>query len=481
MAQKSPESRYRIPSVSELLEMPAVRAVADRWNQSVAASGVRSFLDELRSDLRRRATEIHLPSVRELAERAARHVARLQRPAARPAINATGRLIDPNWIGRPLSEDALEQLVAYSTNYARSIGGDGRDSDAHHSAAATALARLTGAEAAAVVHSYGGAVWLTLAALAANKNCLVSRAETGDVEPERSIRALAESATAELREVGTANRTAAAEFEAAVTGNTTAILRHSSDNYHISGETNLPTWEELVGLARDRELPLVHAAGSAPLVDDLPAIGDLARSVSANIAAGVSLVVARGDGLVGGPPCGLIIGRRDLVARVENHPLSRMWQIDVLRAAALEATLDAYDDRERLPHVVPLFQLLTAPVENLRQRAERLAPQLAEAEMIQSAEAVATENPLGIAWSDAQDAGRIASYGIALTAAEGDARTLDERLRTAALPVVGCLEGDRVVLDLRTVFPRQDQRLVEIVAGRCVAADDSPEPVHAKN
>jgi L-seryl-tRNA(Ser) seleniumtransferase len=477
MATKSPESRYRIPSVSELLEMPAVRAVADRWNRSVVASGVRSFLEELQSDLQRRTSELHLPSVRELAERAARHVARMQRSAARPAINATGRMLDPTWIGRPLADDAIEQLVALGTAYVRQFGSGGGDAAGQGTGAATSLARLTGAEAATVVHSYAGAVWMTLAGLAAGKECLVSRAELGDIEPDCSIRALATSAAAIVCEVGMTNRTCASDYESSVNDATAAILRISSDSYRVVGETQMPDWGALVALARDRELPLVHAAGSAPLVDDLPVIGDMIRSVAADVAAGVHVVIVRGDGLAGGPPCGLIVGSRELVRRIEGHPLFATWRIEPLRAAALEATLDAYDDRQRLEQSVPLFQLLTAPVDNLRQRAERLAPQLAQAEAIGKAEAIPTENTLGIAGCVER---RLPSYGIALWAADGDARALDARLRTASLPIVGRLEKDRLVLDLRTVFPRQDLRLVEVIAGGTAVADDSRATVPAE-
>jgi L-seryl-tRNA(Ser) seleniumtransferase len=477
MATKSPDSRYRIPSVSDLLEMPAVRAVADRLNRSVVASGVRSFLDELRSDLERRTSDIHLPSLRELAERAARHVARLRRSAVRGVINATGRLVDPSWIGRPLAEEALEQLVALGEGYARQLGGYGHNSATPSTDVATALARLTGGEAATVVHSYTGAIWITLAGIAGGKEFLIARAESGDVESNCSIRGLANSAGATAREVGTTNRVSISDYESAISGSAGAILKHRSDSYHIVGETQLPDWGELVALARDRELPLIQAAGSAPLVDDLPAIGGLVRSAAADIAAGAQLVIARGDGLVGGPPCGLIVGSRDLVNRIEAHPAFGGWRIDPLRAAALEATIDAYDDRQRLEQSVPLFQLLTASVDNLRQRAERLAPQLAQAESIAAAEPVPTENSLGIACCSERT---LPSYGIALSASDGNLRALDDRLRSAAVPVVGRLENDRLVLDLRTVFPRQDRRLVEIIVGGAEAANEQqPDPVPA--
>jgi L-seryl-tRNA(Ser) seleniumtransferase len=459
MATKSPDLRNRIPSVSELLEMPAVRAVSERWNRSVAASGVRAFLNELRSDLERRATEFELPSLRELAERAARHVARRQRPAVGPLINATGRLLDSTWIGQPLADEALQQLVALGSCYVAPMRDREPSGSMRGSSVATRLARLTNAEAALALQSYSGAIWLALNALAGGNEILVSRGDLGDVDAGCSLAALVGASTAKLREVGATNRTTASDFELAINDSTTVVVRHSSDYYRIVGDTASPEWEDLVSLCRDRELPLVHAAGSAPLVSDMPVIGAAIGSIAADVAAGVHLVIARGDGLVGGPSCGLLVGSRELIDRIEAHPLASVWQIDSLSAAALEATLNQHDDPQRLAQSLPLYQLLSASIENLRQRAERLAPQLTQAPDVAAAEAMATENSLGTARYDVT----IGSCAIALSALDGDVDALDERLKSATVPIVGRIEGARLMLDLRTVLPRQDQQLVESI------------------
>lgn len=461
MATKSSDLLDRIPSLQELLEKPPLRALADRWNRSVVAAGAKSFLDELRSDLQRRAADLQFPSLRELAERAARYVVRLQQPTYRPAINATGRLVDPGWAGCPVADEALERVVVLGRGFV-TAGSDRAKLPRSCDDATGLLTRISGAEAATVVHSYAGAIWLTLSAIAAEKEIIAARAELGDVEPNLSLSDLAKSAAVTLHEVGTANRAGVSDYEAAIRETTSAILSHVPDGYRVAGETTAAELDELIALARDREVTLVHAIGAAPLLSGLPGIGDEVRSAAACVDAGCHVVILRGNGFVGGPPCGIILGSRQWLRRIESHPTFPAWRAAPTVTASLGATLELYDDPNQLPQSVPVFRLLNAPVENLRQRAERLAPQLAQSPLVASAEPMATHNPLGIACSSHDQR---PSIGIALAAAETDVAALDQRLRSGPVPIVGRCEDDRLVLDLRTVFPWQDQILVEMLAG----------------
>lgn len=456
MALKPSDVLDRLPSASELLEKPPIRALADRWNRSVVASGVRSFLDELRNDWDRRSGDWNLPSLRELAERAARHVVALQQARLRPTINATGTFIGPEFAASPLADDALDRMVAF--------GGGFMPRAAMNSDAAAVLCRLTGAEAATVVSSYAGAVWLTVATLAEGqgaKEVIVARGEVGDVDSNCSLATLVKAAGAALREIGSVNRVSAAEFEAAVSPATSAIVRAATDDYRVQGHCETAELEALVGLARDCELPLVELAGAAPLIRGLPEIGESVTSLAASVATGVNLVIGHGDGLVGGPACGIILGTRALVARIEAHPMFAAWRADAATISALHATLLNYDDRERLVQSVPLFQLLATSVENLRQRAERMAPQLALAADVEIATPVPTTSSFGLA-RIVDDA--MPSYGVALTPKDGNLDALDSRMRNASSPIIARREVARLVIDLRTVLPRQDQRIVEQIA-----------------
>jgi L-seryl-tRNA(Ser) seleniumtransferase len=461
MASKTSELLNRLPSVSELLEKPPVRALAERWNRSVVAAGVRSFVDELRSDLRRRAVGVDLPSVRELAERAARHVVDQNEPSYRPAINATGQLFGPPWISCPVAETGLERLIALGRDFvveptsAGVAGGTAAD-------LSLLVSRITKAQAATAVHSYSGAIWLALAALASNQEVLVSRAEMGDIEHGRPLPPLIASAGAILRDVGATNRTQAADYETAVGPRTAALLKVFPDLYRLVGLTESADLEELVGLARDRELTLIDALGVAPLSEIPQQWGTARRSVQASLTAGVDLVVVRGDGLIGGPPCGVIVGSRELVTRICEHPTYVAWQLDSLRTATLAAALDCHTNAPASEPAIPCWRLLATPLENLRDRAERLAPQLAKAVGIAAATPISTRSQLSVA--DAPDCG-LASYGITLTTATGNVDELSQRLKSGLPPVLARSDGDRLVLDLRTVFPRQDQLLVDSIHG----------------
>lgn len=457
MPTKTSDLLGNLPSVTDLLEKPPIRALADRLNRSMVAAGVRSFLDELRTDLQRRAADAQLPSIRELAERAARHVVALQQRAERPVINATGRILGPPWVGTPLAEPALERMFGLGRDFVVGPPPQVGPTLTTSGDVASLLCRITQAQAATAIHSYAGAIWLTLAAVAAKQEVLVARAEVGDVDGGRSLGELAASAEANLAEVGSTNRTSASDYEAAVSPRSAALLRLRSDSYRIAGESQTAELDELVGLARDRELTLIDAIGGAPLLD-LPALGGERLSVRASLAAGVDLVIARGDGLIGGPPCAIIVGNRELVARINDHPLSAAWQLDPLRAAALAATLEAHTATNQNESTLPVLTLLAAPLENLRDRAERLAPQLAQAPGIASAEPIATHSPLSIAGNLDRV---LPSYGIAIRPTGGDVRDLEKRLLAAPQPIFGRVENDRLILDLRSVLPRQDQLLVD--------------------
>jgi L-seryl-tRNA selenium transferase/selenocysteine synthase-like protein len=368
MQIKPPEILNRLPSVSDLLEKPPIKALTERWNRSVVAGGVRSFLDELRSDFERRTAA--LPSIRELAERAARYVVSRQHRDLDVAINATGVISGPPWTAAPLAEVALERMLACGREFVL-------DSSAEAERAAAGLcaliSRLTSAPSAAVIHSYATAIWL----------------------------------------------------------------------------------------ARECEAGSIAELDAAPLVDPPATIGCPWPSAQSVIASGSQLAIIRGDGLIGGPAAGIILGNQAIVSRITEHPRFASLQLDSHRVAALTATLECYDTAARGTDELPVWQLLATSVDNLRNRAERLAAQLAHVEGVLAATAIETRSPIlaatsGDAWP---------SYGVALAAADNNVAALDKRCRSARFPVVGRIEGERLVIDLRTVLPRQDKAIVDSLLG----------------
>lgn len=473
MATKPLDFLNRLPSVSELLEKQPVRTLAERLNRSVVAAGVRTFLDELRADLRRRAADV--PSIRELAERAAQFVVSQQQYASQSIINATGQVVGGPWAGVPIADTALEQAVTAARNFTLSPHIHMADTRAWPTRISVLAGRETGAQAAVAVHSYAGAVWLALAALASGREVLVSRAEVGEIDAIGPLPSLITAAGALVRDVGTANRTTAADYGAAVTPQAAVLLRLQLDGYRIVGETQSASISELAAVAQERNLALVSAIGAAPLVPSAELAQWPRQSVREVLEAGADLVVARGDGLVGGPTCGLLLGTQAAIDRIREHALFPVWEVDALRGELLVATLQHYADNGKVEQSLPLWQLLTAPVDNLRNRAERMAPQMAQGQGIAAAAPVEVRSPLCAAFGDA---GR-PSYGVSLTATDDDVRSLDARLRQANASVWGRLEGNSLVLDLRTVFPRQDRLLVETVVGRPLTDEIAPaaEPV----
>jgi L-seryl-tRNA(Ser) seleniumtransferase len=273
---------------------------------------------------------------------------------------------------------------------------------------------------------------------------------------------LASAANAKLREVGTTNRAALADYAAAVAPQVTVLLKLASESYRVVGETESAKLAELATLARDREIISVAALGAAPIAELPDPFHCEIPSAKDSVANGVGLTIIRGDGLAGGPACGILVGRRDVIERINQHPLFASQQIDPIRAAALVATLECHETLSLGRDSLPVLQLLTAPIENLRNRAERLAPQLAQAAGIAPATVVETRSPIaaGIGCD-----GGLSSFGIALTSAAGSAAELNRQLQAASPPICGRVEADQVVLDLRTVLPRQDTVLVSAVLG----------------
>jgi L-seryl-tRNA(Ser) seleniumtransferase len=465
---KPPEILNRLPSVSELLDKPPVRALADRWNRSVVAGGVRSFLDELTNDLRRRAADVQLPTMRELAERAARYIVSRQHQQLGTAINATGRIWGAPWTSRPLSDAALERAVAvareFVTETSAALAEDAR--------LESSLGHLGGAQTALAVHSYSGALWLALTTLAAGREVLVARADVGDIGPGEPLPDLIASGNVRLREVGTINRAPVADYETTLSSESAAILSISPDEYRVVGQTAAANLEELVALARQRGVALIAALGTAPLADAPAEMNWPQRSARSALAAGVGVVVVRGDGLVGGPACGILLGSRELLTRISQHPLFAAWRLDLSRSAALAAALDCHRDSDRGVETLPVWQLLTTPLENLRNRAERIAPQLANSAQVASANAVETRSQISAAFG--ADGGLV-SYGIALTNRGGSVADLQDQLQALPVPVVGRIENDRLMLDLRTVLPRQDRALVESIVGSSLLPDAEPQ------
>ena len=427
----------------KLRDLPSVDELAR--DERLAAEPLPLVVAAAREVLARARDEIaagHEPG--DLAERTLAELAAARAPALRRALNATGVIVHTNLGRAPLPEAALARALEVGRGYSNleyDLTAGGRGSRQDHVAAI--LRRLTGAEAALVVNNNAAAVMLALAALAEGREVLVSRGELIEIGDGFRIPDVLARSGARLREVGTTNRTRAADYEHAIGPETAVLLRVHQSNFRVVGFTEQPTVEQLAAVARRHELPLVDDLGSGVLVhlEGEP-------SAKESLAAGADLVCFSGDKLLGGPQAGIVVGRADLVERLRRHPLQRALRADKLTLAALEGTLGLYLDPERAVRKVPVLRMLNDPIETVRARAERLA----------AAVGGEVEETVARVGGGALPLAELPSVACAVE------ESLAEPLRTGEPPVVGVLRDGRLLLDCRTLTDAEAEEVAAAVA-----------------
>jgi L-seryl-tRNA(Ser) seleniumtransferase len=327
-----------IPSVTELLDSPPLKSLVNRVSNNVVVSGVRQFLGDMRTQVQSAAANV--PTATELAQKIAEWIATEERQSLRPVINATGILLHTGLGRAPLAEEAIAAMAEVSRGYA-SVELDLASGERSQRAIAVerSLVQLTGAEAATVVNNNAGATLLTLAALAVGREVIVSRGQLIEIGGSFRLPEVMSASGAVLREVGTTNKTRIGDYAAAIGDRTAALLRVHTSNYAVVGFTEDAPLAALVALGRKHNLPVIDDIGSGALID-LAKYGVQGEPVAAeSIRAGADLVLFSGDKLLGGPQCGIIAGRRNLVQQVARHPLMRAFRVDKLTLAALVANI----------------------------------------------------------------------------------------------------------------------------------------------
>jgi len=457
----SPNPLRNIPSVNELLESPPLRGLVERISHNAVVSTVRTALDELRNEMQTAASERTLPSVSDLAERIAQRIVRHEVPSLRPVINATGILLHTGLGRAPLAEEAIEDMAAVARDYASvELDLTSGERSQRKLAVEGLLKELTGAEAAVVVNNNAGATMLTLSAVAAGREVIVSRGQLIEIGGSFRLPEVMAACGAVLREVGATNKTWLKDYTHAIGEQTGALLLVHPSNFVVVGFTADVDIAELVRLGRQHDVPVIHDVGSGAMLD----FGQFGFSgepvVKESIEAGADLVLFSGDKLLGGPQCGIVVGRKDLVQRVARHPMARALRVGKLTLAALAATLRLHRDPEKARRAIPLLHLLATSAENLKNRAERLAPQMAAAKAVAEAEAVSGVTYLGGGSIPTQG---LSTWCVALKPSSSSVDRLAAALRTGTPSVVGRVQQDRLWLDLRSVLPRQDAQLVAAV------------------
>jgi L-seryl-tRNA(Ser) seleniumtransferase len=463
-----------IPSLTELLESPPLKALVERASRNVVVSRARKYLDELRAQVQSAAANVYIPPPAELAQKIADWLA-LDGPAGLlPVINATGVVVDDALGRAPLAEEAIEALAVVGRSYVNlELNLASGEAASRGAAVDLLLANLTGAEAALVVNNGTGALLAALAALASGREVIVSRGQVGELGNGCRLGDIVSASGAVLREVGSTNRTRGEDYAAAFSPQTAAVLRVRRMDYEIVGSAEEAPLAELAALARRHSLPLIDDGGSGALIDFAPYGLQGHVLVADSVRAGADLVLFSGDKLLGGPQCGILLGRRDLIRKIEEHPLSRALRIDKVRLSALAATLRLLKDSELAERSVPVVSLLATPIENLRQRAERIAPQIEATGVVRASVVESQASVLGSRLASQM----MPTMAVSLEPLTGTVEQLAARLRGGAIPVLGRVEGARLLLDLRGVPPRDDLALVEA----CEALRPAGERASAAN
>jgi L-seryl-tRNA(Ser) seleniumtransferase len=448
---------YRIiPSIEILRQRESVRAMETRHGADAVVRALRAGAGQLRAQIGAGNgpgdAEAAARVIEALAEAALSSQAR---GSLRPVINATGVVLHTNLGRAPLADAAIERVGAIARGYSNleyDVAGGARGSRTVH--AESLITSLTGAEAAVVVNNNAAATLLILTGLAAGREVIISRGELVEIGGGFRVPDVMRQSGATLREVGTTNRTRINDYVAAASAATALFMRVHPSNFRIEGFTERPALEDLVAAARSLNITVVEDIGSGCLVEDLP--GE--PSVRASIAAGVDVVCFSGDKLLGGPQAGIIAGRKTLVDRLRSHPLLRALRVDKMTLAMLEATLAEYV-AGRAGTSIPVQRMLHLSADDIEARAQALASTLAghgwRVALISGVSAVGGGSAPGL---------ELPTVLLAIDTDGQTAATIEASLRALDPPVIARIEHDRVVMDLRTVLPDEDQRLAALLA-----------------
>ncbi len=433
-----------LPSVDRLLRQPELAALP----RELALESARAVLDEAR----RASVNGGWPhGLDELPRLVQERVQAAMAPRLRRVINATGVIIHTNLGRAPLSRAALEAAQQAALGYSNlEYDLEAGERGSRHNLVTDLLRRLSGAEDALVTNNNAAAMLLILSAMAQGKEAVISRGQLVEIGGGFRVPDVMRQSGANLVEVGTTNRTYAADFASAVTEHTAMFLRVHASNFLQVGFVHQPSLEELVTVGREHGVAVVDDLGSGSLLDTARFGLATEPMVQASVAAGMTLVAFSGDKLLGGPQAGIIVGRAAEIGRLRRHPLMRAIRPDKLTLAALGATLVHYV-RGEAEHAVPVWRMIGTACETLRERADALAAAL-------DGSSTETRSAVGGGSLPGQTQ---PSWAVALPADSADA--LAARLRHADPPVIARIEDDRVLLDLRTVLPEQDAELLQAV------------------
>ena len=434
-----------LPAVHRFLSDPQIAAFEALFGKDLVKRTITARLDALR-----RSNGDPVPAYEELRGSVLAKLERERMQTLLRVVNATGVILHTNLGRAPLAEsaiDAVREAAAGYSNLEYDVESGNRGS--RYERASALLRSLTGAQDALIVNNCAAAVLLILDTFAKDREVVVARNQLVEVGGGFRLPDVLQRSGAKLVEVGATNKVYLADFAKALSPQTALLLRSHASNYRISGFTQDVDPRELAALGRRAGVPVVEDLGSGALVD-LEFYG-LAheRTVQDAIADGMDLVAFSGDKVLGGPQAGIIAGSAPLIARLRNNPLLRALRVDKMTFAALIQTLRLYATPERRSEI-PFFAMLGAKIEDLRERAQRYCSEISSAAVVSSA---------AYAGGGTLPHSEFPSVAVALVPKVG-ANALAQALRLRETPIVGRIDGDRVLLDMRTILPADDAYVI---------------------
>lgn len=438
-----------LPSVDQLLQSEPAQDWLAHFGRPLTVSAIRHTLDQARAAF---ASGEPLPDTIKILAQVGAALQTWTAPTLLPVINAAGVVLHTNLGRAPLSRAALQAAQDVSLGYSNlefDLVKGKRGSRLLHAEAI--LQHLTGAEAALVVNNNASALMLALSALARRRLVVIARTQLVEIGGGFRVPEVMQQSGARLLEIGATNRVHLSDYEAALEAKPALFLRAHRSNFRLVGFTSEPELSEISSLAHQAGIPVLDDLGSGSLLDTARYGLGHEPTVQESLAQGADLVCFSGDKLLGGPQAGIIIGRADLVARIKKHPLARAVRADKLCLAALSATLLHYL-KDEAECEVPIWRMISMPLDDIRQRAASWAQALGAGEVIPGESTVGGGSLPGES---------MPTFTLALTV--GSPERFMKRLRRSQPPLIARLENDRILLDPRTVLPEQEAALLSVL------------------
>lgn len=453
-----------LPSVDELLRQNHMKELLASYPRVLIADGIRDYLEECRKHILQEEQDLPCFPSQELWEKPlVDYLHQKCRSRLVKVINGTGVILHTN-LGRavlpPKIKESIWNISGHYSNLEYKLDSGSRGSRYSH--AEELLCRLTGAEAAMAVNNNAAAVLLVLSTLAKGREVILSRGQLVEIGGSFRIPDVMMQSGAQLKEVGTTNKTHLRDYENAIGENTALLMKVHTSNYRILGFTEEVAAAELVHLGQQYQLPVIEDLGSGTLIN-LQKYGlPYEPTVQDAVNAGLDIVTFSGDKLLGGPQAGIIVGKRCYVEQMRKNPLARALRIDKLTLAALEATLRLYLEEAAALKEIPVLQMLTASQAELNRKAELLCTRLKE--KIGSSCSMEIVEGFSEVGGGSMPLHQLPSKNIALWKEEVPAHRLETLLRRGKNPVICRIHKDKLVFDVRTIFEDEFELLAEALA-----------------